>query len=117
MLFDDDDTMVSLLQTLLELEGYQVVLPDTTSQIEVLVDNISREKPALLLLDVHLNHFNGLDLLRHLRQSRELKSIHVLMTSGMDLSHECCLEEADGFLMKPYMAEDLMIKIKNVLGT
>jgi CheY-like chemotaxis protein len=117
MLFDDDDTMVSLLRTLLELEGYQVVLPDSTSKLEALIDNITREKPALLLLDVHLNHINGLDLLRHLRQSGELKSIHVLMTSGMDLSHECCLEEADGFLMKPYMAEDLMSKIKNVLGT
>jgi len=117
MLFDDDETMVSLLQTLLELEGYQVVLPATTGRLETLIDNIFREKPALLLLDVHLNHINGLDLLRCLRQSSELNSIHVLMTSGMDLSHECCMEEADGFLMKPYMAEDLMIKIKNVLGT
>jgi DNA-binding response OmpR family regulator len=117
MLFDDDDTMVSLLQTLLELEGYQVVLPDTTDRVEGLLENISREKPALLLLDVHLNHFNGLDVLRRLRQSEELKSTRVLMTSGMDLNHECCLEDADGFLMKPYMAEDLMSKIKKVLGT
>ncbi len=117
MLFDDDETMVSLLRTLLELEGYQVVLPATTSRMEGLIETITREKPALLLLDVHLNHFNGLDLLRRLRQSDELKSIRVLMTSGMDLSHECCLEEADGFLMKPYMVEDLMLKIKSVLGS
>jgi DNA-binding response OmpR family regulator len=117
MLFDDDDTMLSLLQTLLELEGYQVVIPDMTDRVESLVENISREKPELLLLDVHLNHISGLDVLRRLRQSNELKSIHVLMTSGMDLSHECCLEDADGFLMKPYMAEDLMSNIKKVLGT
>ncbi len=117
MLFDDDDTMVSLLQTLLELEGYQVVLPETTDRVEGLLENISREKPALLLLDVHLNHFNGLDVLRRLRQSEEFKSTRVLMTSGMDLGHECCLEDADGFLMKPYMAEDLMSKIKKVIGT
>jgi DNA-binding response OmpR family regulator len=117
MLFDDDETMVSLLQTLLELEGYQVVLPATTSGMDGVIEMITRERPALLLLDVHLNHINGLDLLRSLRQSSELKSIHILMTSGMDLSHECCIEEADGFLMKPYMVEDLMLKIKNVLGT
>jgi len=115
MLIEDDDVMLSLLQTLLEYEGFQTVQLDGEGTVGEIVSRVRREKPELLLLDVHLRHLNGFDLLRKLRQDDELKSIRVLVSSGMELSTQSHLEGADGFILKPYMPDDLVGRIRDTL--
>lgn len=115
MLIEDDDVMLSLLQTLLEYEGFQTVQLDGEVTLSEIISRVRREKPELLLLDVHLRHFNGLDLLRRLRQDDELKSIRVLVSSGMELSAQSHMDGADGFILKPYMPDDLVGRIRDTL--
>ena len=117
MLIEDDAVMLSLLQTLLEYEGFQTVQLDGEETLSEIISLVRREKPELLLLDIHLRHLNGLDLLRMLRQDDELKSIRVLVTSGMELSAQSHMEGADGFILKPYMPEDLVSRIRDTLKT
>jgi DNA-binding response OmpR family regulator len=115
MLIEDDDVMLSLLQTLLEYEGFQTVQLDGEGTVGEIVSRVRREKPELLLVDVHLRHLNGFDLLRKLRQDDELKSIRVLVSSGMELSAQSRMEGADGFILKPYMPDDLVDRIRDTL--
>jgi len=117
MLIEDDAVMLSLLQTLLEYEGFQTVQLDGEETLSEIISLVRREKPELLLLDIHLRHLNGLDLLRMLRQDDELKSIRVLVSSGMELSAQSHMEGADGFILKPYMPEDLVSRIRDTLKT
>jgi CheY-like chemotaxis protein len=106
LLVEDDDTMLSLLKTLLMMEGFQVAVLDH-EQKDVL-SSIRKEMPDLLLLDVHLPHHSGLELLRAIRESNDLKDILVVMTSGMALQTECLAAGANDFLLKPYMPDDLI---------
>lgn len=115
MLIEDDATMLSLLQTLLELEGFQVVKAENKGSLDDLLYALRQERPQLVLMDVHLRSFNGFDLLRRIRQDDELKSTPVLMSSGMELAMECQRAGADGFIMKPYMPEELVGKIRKTL--
>jgi len=115
MLIEDDDLMLSLLQTLLEYEGFQTVQLDGEVTLSEIISRVRREKPELLLLDVHLRHLNGFDLLRKMRQDDELKSIRVLVSSGMELSAQSHMEGADGFILKPYMPDDLVGRIRDTL--
>ena len=108
--------MLSLLQTLLEFEGFQVVYLDLTGNLEWINDTIRTEKPDLLLLDVYLDRFNGFELLHCLREDEEVKSMRILASSGRELSRECSREGADGFIMKPYMPQELIEKIHQLLG-
>lgn len=109
-LFEDDDTMRSLLTTLLELEGFTVIAADPENEsINILI----REKPNILLLDVHLKYSDGITILKNIRQTEEIKSTVILMTSGMDLNDTCMKNGADGFLLKPYMPDDLINWIRN----
>jgi CheY-like chemotaxis protein len=118
MLIEDDAVMLSLLQTLLEYEGFQTVqLNNGEGTISEIISRVRREKPELLLLDIHLRNLNGLDLLRMLRQDEELKSIRVLVSSGMELSAQSHMEGADGFILKPYMPDDLVGQIRATLKT
>ena len=112
MLVEDDLTMLSLMSSLLEFEGYQVVKLDGNGKPEALIDAIRRECPDLVIIDVHLRHASGFDLLRRVRGDEGLKSVRVLMSSGAELSSRCMDEGADGFIMKPYMPDDLFGKIR-----
>jgi DNA-binding response OmpR family regulator len=117
MLIDDDVAILSLLQALLEFEGFQVVQLNGEGGQDEIMSQIFLEKPDLVLLDVHLHHTNGFDLLHLIRQDEESDSILVLMTSGMELSSKCTQEGADGFILKPYMPDELVKKIQITLGT
>ena len=105
LLADDDFTMVSLLKTMLGMEGYQVsTLLDKTGEI---LDNIRSEKPDVLLIDIFLGDRNGLDVVRQIRETPDLKGLKVVMVSGIDKSDECLEAGANAFLLKPYMPQEL----------
>ncbi len=112
MLAEDDLTMISLLKTLLGMEGYQVIALDTDADV---YEAVRHERPDLLLMDVHLPHISGLEVLDHLRTDETVRGTRVLMTSGMNLEEECLAHGADDFLLKPYMPDDLLRKLKSQL--
>lgn len=115
MLIEDDRTMLSLLKTLLGMEGFEVVIAGDES-IEVVHQALKDEKPAAVLLDVNLRHMNGLDVLRQIRQDPELESVRVVMSSGIDYSEQCLAAGAQDFILKPYMPDDLIKKIHQAIG-
>ena len=108
---DDDQTMTSLLQTLLELDGYQVV---KAGSADAFYEKLESEKPDLVLLDVFLEDDEGLDVLKNIRNHEDasIAQLPVVMTSGMELSSRCRQAGADDFLLKPYDPEHLLTIIK-----
>lgn len=116
MLVEDDTNMFSLLHMLLEYEGYDVVQWEGGEQVEDVLSVIQREQPDLLLLDVHLRQLSGFDVLRQVRKEPALQGMRVLMASGMDLTYKSQVEGADGFILKPFMPDELIGNIRQILG-
>ena len=113
MIVDDDRTMNSLLKTLLELDGFAVVL---APRGEVVLSTALAEKPDAILMDVHIADTDGLELLRQLRQNSVLKGIPVVMSSGMDVEDKAQAAGATAFILKPYPPEQLSAVLKKVLS-
>lgn len=113
MLAEDDHTMVTLLTTLLDMEGYQVVALSVNDDV---FDAVRDDRPDILLLDIHLPHTNGLDVLDQLRNDDKTRDLKVVMTSGLNLELECKNHGADDFLLKPYMPDDLLNILKRNLN-
>lgn len=105
LLADDDFTMVTLLKTLLGMEGYQVAT--LLDQNGDLIENVRRERPDILLVDVYLGDRNGLDIVRQIRAEPDLRDLKIIMASGIDKTEECRAAGANAFLLKPYMPDDL----------
>ncbi|MCP4138964.1 MAG: response regulator [Chloroflexi bacterium] len=105
-LAEDDPTMVTLLETLLRLEGFEVVTLDlaTNDLLPVLRNDV----PEALVLDVNLPSQNGMDIVRAMREEDIFKKTRVVMASGMNLGDECLSSGADDFLLKPYMPDELI---------
>jgi CheY-like chemotaxis protein len=113
MLVEDDPSMQAVLRTLLELEGFQVFQAGDTLTAEALLAVIQAEQPDSILLDVHLrNNVNGVDLMRELRENPGLPKTRVVMTSGMAMEEECMAAGADDFLLKPFMPDELIQKLR-----
>jgi DNA-binding response OmpR family regulator len=109
LLAEDDATMVSLLKTLLKMEGYDVVALDLDSDVAAAV---LREKPHALFMDVHLGGQSGMKILHKIRKDRENADVRIIMTSGLNVKDECIRGGADAFLLKPFMPDDLINALK-----
>ncbi len=67
-------------------------------------------------MDVHLRHLNGFEVLRALRNEPELDGIKVLIASGVDMTKRSYQEGADGFILKPFMPDELIGEIQKSIG-
>lgn len=105
LLAEDDATMVSLLKTLLKMEGFEVLALDVNSDVP---DAVQREKPLALFMDVHLGGQSGMEILEVIRKNKDLSGVRVVMTSGLNVKDECLSRGANAFLMKPFMPDDLL---------
>jgi DNA-binding response OmpR family regulator len=114
IIIEDDKTMLSLLRTLLQMEGFDVVSVEADS-LDGMFSTVLTEQPDLALIDVHLHDINGFDLLARIRQNENLNKMRVIMSSGMDFRTECLNKGADEFILKPYMPDDLISLIRQMV--
>jgi CheY-like chemotaxis protein len=115
MLVEDDFTMRSLLRTLLRFEGFDVAAVEDETDFDQVLKNIAQEAPEILLMDVHLRQLNGVELLQAIRKDRVYDAIGIIMSSGSDMRDRCLESGADAFILKPYMPEELIQKINQVM--
>jgi DNA-binding response OmpR family regulator len=113
MLVEDDPTMVSLLTTLLELEGFIVRTP-LSNRVDGILKAMQKEHPQMAYVDVNLQHGTGLELVRLIRATPEVQDTSILMSSGLSLESECLQAGADGFIQKPFMPDELIDLIHKI---
>jgi two-component system phosphate regulon response regulator PhoB len=76
---------------------------------------LRKERPDAVLMDVHLSHRDGVEILDSIRNDPQTRNISVLMTSGMNLREECMRHGATDFLLKPFMPDELTKMLKKAL--
>jgi CheY-like chemotaxis protein len=113
LVVDDDAIMVSLLHTLLQLDGFEVVGANPS---EPIVARARETQPDLMLLDVFLRGADGLELLSQVKAEPSLAGTPVVMCSGMDMSEQCTNRGAEAFLLKPYSPDHLLDTIRACLA-
>ena len=104
MIVDDDRTTVKLLQTLLELDGFEIQSAGRAADVLPLARTF---QPQIFLMDYHLADADGVEVIRGLRASDEFANTPIIMTSGLDVEEEALEAGASRFLVKPFEPEDL----------
>lgn len=104
MIVDDDRNTVKLLQTLLELDGFEVVVSPRGADV---VSMAEQTHPDIFLMDYHLADMDGVDIIRELRAHADFATTPIIMTSGLDVSEEAMAAGASTFLVKPFEPSDL----------
>jgi DNA-binding response OmpR family regulator len=113
MIVDDDRATSTLLRTLFEIEGFVgVVCPKP----EDVLNTARREKPDVVLMDVHLAEFDSIQILKEIRTDGQLQKTPVVMTSGLDVREKCEANGASAFMQKPFKPSELVALVKQHLA-
>jgi chemosensory pili system protein ChpA (sensor histidine kinase/response regulator) len=111
LVVDDSLTVRRVTERMLVREGYRVMLAkDGLDAIE----QLTREKPAIVLSDIEMPRMDGFDLVRNLRADAHLKDLPVIMiTSRIAQKHREHAAQlgVNHYLGKPYSEEDLLALI------
>jgi DNA-binding response OmpR family regulator len=112
LLIEDDLGTANLLKILFEIEGIECFAPDDF-QLQTINQLILEKVPDVILMDINLKQNNGLTIFKSLKELKSLnENTKVILTSGSDLKEKCLAAGADYFLLKPYMPDELLSKIK-----
>jgi DNA-binding response OmpR family regulator len=113
---DDSETILLLLRTRLEMEGYEVsTASDGQEVFEALAGAGPGQEPDLILLDAMMPRISGLDVLRTLRgEGRETPILIVSAHRADDTLSEAAELGADGCVAKPIDFEDLLGRIASL---
>jgi DNA-binding response OmpR family regulator len=115
LVVDDDRPSTLALSVRLRAAGYEVL---TAHDAEAASRLALRQRPDLMLLDIDMPHYSGLELHECLQFSERGRKIPVVYVSGDDsLSNRMLAQQhgARGFVSKPYEPRDLLRTIENVL--
>jgi len=115
ILFADDSMTAQNMGTkILSEAGYEVV---AVSNGAAAIKKIAEQKPDIIILDVYMPGYSGLEVCEKLRSSIETLHTPVLLTVGkMEhyRSEDANRVKADGLIVKPFEASDLLAIVKKL---
>ncbi|MDE3183261.1 MAG: response regulator [Bacteroidota bacterium] len=115
LILDDDQDLLSIVKSLLKKNGFDVW---AFANWQKAWEDIKRNKPNLILLDVFLKGMDGMDVCKKLKASTLTRNIPVIMFSSYPNIAETAIAEfgADEFIAKPFEVNEMVRKIKEVLS-
>lgn len=108
---DDEKNIRDVLQKYIENEGYKITLFSDGRQV---CQEMQRLKPDLLIIDIMMPYFDGLELCK---QIRRLSDLPIIFVSARDSEFDRILGleiGGDDYLTKPFSPRELMVRIKNI---
>lgn len=113
LIVDDEPAIVQVIQERLEREAFTVRVATTG---EAALAATYEERPHLLILDLMLPDADGLEVLRHLRQSGHEIPVIILTARDDDVDIVVGLElGADDYVVKPFNPRELAARVRAVL--
>ncbi len=116
LIIDDEAQMVQMVQMRLEAVGYEVIKAhDGQTGLEM----AKQENPDLIILDVMMPKMDGYKVCGLLKADARYNKIPIIMFTARAQESDKELSEdvgANAYINKPLNAEDMMNKIKKLLG-
>jgi DNA-binding response OmpR family regulator len=113
LLVDDEPSIIQLARMYLERDGFRVA---AANDGESALDSVTRDHPALVVLDVMLPKLDGFEVCRRLRSMNDPIAILMLTARDEDIDKILGLElGADDYLTKPFNPRELVARVKSIL--
>ena len=112
---EDNKTNIKLIRYQLEMEDFDVHIEETGAAGLKMIKN---QKPDMVILDIGLPDIDGFELCKTLRKDKVTKDYPIIMLTakGEDRDKiEGLKLGADDYITKPYNADELILRIKNLL--
>ena len=112
---EDNQTNIDLIRYQLDAAGFDIFVEKTGKKG---IKMIKEKEPDLVLLDIGLPDIDGVELCKVLRSDVKTKNYPIIMLTARIEDNdriEGLKLGADDYITKPYNAEELVLRIKNLL--
>ena len=119
LIADDSETILLLLRTRLEMEGYEVTTAADGKEVtETLAGSGPGSEPDLLLLDAMMPRKSGIDVLRELREAGVDPPVLIVSAhqEGPDIGDTDGLT-ISGFISKPIDFDELLRRVAELTNS
>ena len=114
LLADDSVTAQNMGRKILTDAGYEVI---TVNNGSAALKKITEHKPDLIVLDVYMPGYSGLEVCQRIKEKAETARIPVLLTVGKlepFKPEEARRARADAFVVKPFEASELLAALSKL---
>lgn len=111
LMVDDEDLILTMGETILSAYGYEVLRATSGEEALKLYDGASG-KVDLVITDMVMPTMGGRELIEQLKKRDP--SLKIICSTGYVRNVHTASEE--GYLLKPFTSQDLLRKVKNMLG-
>ena len=116
LVVDDEPNIVIALEYLMRQNGFDVRAARNGEEALAVVTEF---RPDLVLLDVMMPVKDGYQVVRKIRENRELAGTRILMLTAKGRETEVAKAMAigaDGYVTKPFSTFELIAEVKRMLG-
>jgi len=116
MVVDDDPDALAMIERILTDEGFELIKVSNATEVGL---KAAQMVPDLILLDFLMPDINGFEVSKALRANESTQSIPIMAVTC--LSKEKDIERifacgADEYLAKPFKIDDLLKKVRDLVG-
>ena len=115
LIVEDQAAIINMLRMRLEANNYEVI---TAGDGQAGLEKAHKENPDLIILDVMLPKMNGYKVCQLLKTDQKYNTIPIIISSGRTPQEIRKIGQevgADAYVSKPFEAETLLAKIKELL--
>ena len=109
LIADDDPQLLRALRITLTAKGYEII---TAADGEEAISRAADERPDVLLLDLGMPRFDGLDVIHAIRGWSDAPILVVSGRTGAGDKVEALDAGADDYVTKPFLVEELLARIR-----
>lgn len=114
---EDDDQISYLLNFMLTREGYKVKVANDGQEA---MDAIAvMDMPKLVLLDIMMPHYDGYQLVEHIRTNTDWENVPIVMLTAKSQEKDIikALEGgATDYMVKPFQPAELISRLKMLIN-
>ncbi len=112
LVVDDNQEILNVIEIILQDEGYDVLCVDTGKDLK---EKVISGQPDLILLDIMLGEYNGIELCQQLKSDPVTLGVPVIMISAShNLDKISCA--AEDFIAKPFEINNLISKVASLIN-
>jgi putative two-component system response regulator len=115
---DDEEHNIEILRRILTRAGFTRVESTTDSRDAKRL--YVRHRPDLILLDLHMPHLDGLEVMAQLAEVAEASYLPILILSAdvtPEARRQALSRGAKDFVNKPFQQDEILLRIKTLLET
>jgi two-component system phosphate regulon response regulator PhoB len=116
LLVEDEPDILGLLQYHFQEQGYSTF---TAEDGATALDQLRRQRPDLVILDLMLPDMHGLTLCKRIRSDPEMENLPVLMLTALGQEEDRVTgfkTGADDYVVKPFSPRELLLRVESLLS-